>query len=111
MLTKEEMKSWLRTAWTDIKGQSTRNGHPAPFPISLAERLIRLFSFAGDTVLDPFCGTGSTMLAAVAGGRSSIGNEIEPKYVELARRHLHEAISNPSNNVLFTPKLTSRKEK
>ena len=109
MLTKEEMKSWLRTAWTDIKGQSTRDGHPAPFPTSLAERLIRLFSFAGDTVLDPFCGTASTMLAAVAAGRSSIGNEIEPKYLKLATGRLVEVVSDPSNNLLFTPRLTTYK--
>jgi len=105
MLTKEEMKGWLRTAWTDIKGQSTRNGHPAPFPTSLAERLIRLFSFAGDTVLDPFCGTGSTMFGAVATGRSSIGNEIEPKYVKLAAERLREVVADPSNHQLFTPTL------
>ncbi len=49
MLTKEEMKSWLRSAWIDIKGESTRRGHPAPYPQNLAERLIKLFSFAGDT--------------------------------------------------------------
>ncbi len=109
MLTEEEMKSWLRTAWTDIKGQSTRDGHPAPFPTSLAERLIRLFSFAGDTVLDPFCGTASTMLAAVAAGRSSIGNEIEPKYLKLATGRLVEVVSDPSNNLLFTPRLTTYK--
>ena len=69
MLTKDEMKSWLRSAWVDIKGESTRRGHPAPYPQSLAERLIKLFSFAGDTVLDPFVGTGTTNLAAVATGR------------------------------------------
>jgi site-specific DNA-methyltransferase (adenine-specific) len=111
MLTKEEMKSWLRTAWTDIKGQSTRNGHPAPFPTSLAERLIRLFSFAGDTILDPFCGTGSTIFAAVAAGRSSIGNEIEPEYLKLASDRLREVISDPSNNRLFTPELAVHKRK
>jgi DNA modification methylase len=111
MLTKEEMKSWLRTAWTDIKGQSTRKGHPAPFPTSLAERLIRLFSFAGDTVLDPYCGTGSTMFAAVAAGRNSIGNEIEPKYVKLAAERLREVVSDPTNNLLFSPELTIRNRK
>jgi site-specific DNA-methyltransferase (adenine-specific) len=52
----------------DVKGESTRKGHPAPFPVALAERLIRLFSFAGDTVLDPFAGTGTTALAAMACG-------------------------------------------
>ncbi len=53
-------------AWTDIKGESRLRGHPSPFPQALAERLIRLFSFAGDTVLDPFLGTGSTTIAAAA---------------------------------------------
>src|SRR2546426_880936 len=62
MLTREEMQSWLRSSWTDIRGESTRKGHAAPFPQALAERLIKLFSFAGDTVLDPFAGTGTTAL-------------------------------------------------
>ena len=61
MLNKDEMQSWLRSSWSDIRGASLRNGHQqGPFPTSLAERLIKLFSFAGDTVLDPFGGTGST---------------------------------------------------
>jgi site-specific DNA-methyltransferase (adenine-specific) len=105
MLTKKEMQSWLRTSWTDIKGQSTRKGHPAPFPALLAERLIRLFSFAGDTVLDPFCGTGSTSAAAVVTGRNSLGNEIEPTYLKLAKQRLNETISNLSNPVLFTAQM------
>jgi len=88
MLTRVEMKRWLRSFWTDIRGASTRDGHPAPYPVELAERLIRLFSFAGDTVLDPFAGTGSTALAAAAAGRNSISNEIDPKYFETARRRL-----------------------
>jgi site-specific DNA-methyltransferase (adenine-specific) len=85
MLTREEMQTWFRSFWTDIKGASTRNGHPAPYPAELAERLIRMFSFAGDTVLDPFVGTGSTTIAAIRTGRNSIGNEIEPKYLNSAR--------------------------
>jgi modification methylase len=85
MLTKDEMQSWFRSFWSDIKGSSTRNGHPAPYPPALAERLIRMFSFAGDTVLDPFAGTCSTTLAAIASGRSSIANEIEQTYLDAAR--------------------------
>src|SRR5258705_1037511 len=54
MLTKVEMQNWLVTSWSDIRGVSTRDGHPAPYPEQLAERLIRMFSFAGDTILDPF---------------------------------------------------------
>src|SRR5437868_7365219 len=76
MLNKDEMQTWTRSSWVDIKGESTRKGHPAPFPISLAERLIRMFSFAGDTVLDPFSGTGSTAVAALNCGRNSISVEI-----------------------------------
>lgn len=85
MLTKAEMQGWFRSFWDDLKGSSTRGGHPAPFPTELAERLIRMFSFAGDTVLDPFMGQGSTNLAAIAAGRNSIGNELEREYFELAR--------------------------
>jgi site-specific DNA-methyltransferase (adenine-specific) len=88
MLTKEEMQAWWRSIWSDVKGASTRAGHPAPYPAELAERLIRMFSFAGDTVLDPFTGTGSTNLAALAAGRNSIGNEIEGTYLKIASTKL-----------------------
>jgi site-specific DNA-methyltransferase (adenine-specific) len=97
MLTKDEMQSWLRSAWADIKGESTRRGHPAPYPVALAERLIRLFSFAGDTVLDPFLGTGSTSPAALASGRNSIGIEIEPKYLEMALQRTRVAAAQTRN--------------
>ena len=93
MLTKEEMQSWWRSIWMDIRGASTRNGHPAPYPPELAERLIRMFSFAGDVILDPFLGTGSTTVAAVASGRNSIGVEIDPGYVEIARDNILKAIA------------------
>src|ERR1700686_4744973 len=91
MLTREEMKTWQRSIWTDLRGASTREGHPAPYPVELAERLIKLFSFAGDTVLDPFAGTGSTSLAAIMSGRNSIANEIEPAYLEIARQRILKA--------------------
>jgi site-specific DNA-methyltransferase (adenine-specific) len=84
------MQSWFRSFWCDVKGASTRGGHPAPYPTELAERLIRMFSFAGDTVLDPFVGTGSTTIAAIRAGRHSIGNEIEASYLRAARKRIEE---------------------
>ena len=75
--------------WT-LNGASTRE-HPAPFPLALAERLVRMFSFVGDTVLDPFMGSGTTNLAAARLGRNSIGVEIEESYFEQARRRLQTA--------------------
>lgn len=88
MLTKREMQTWFRPFWVDIKGASTRDGHPAPYPVELAERLIRMFSFAGDTIADPFAGTGSTAIAAVQAGRNSLSGEIDPTYVGLARARI-----------------------
>lgn len=74
--------------WT-VRGASTRH-HPAPYPLEIAERLIRMFSFVGDTVLDPFVGTGSTLLAARRWGRHSVGYEIEPEYFEMTAQRLQE---------------------
>jgi site-specific DNA-methyltransferase (adenine-specific) len=100
VLTKREMQQWLKTLWSDIKGESTRNGHPAPYPTELAERLIRLFSFVGDTVLDPFAGTAATSIAAMNAGRNSIANEVEPKYLALAKERMCKAqVERP----LFAP--------
>lgn len=95
MLSKPEMQSWFRSFWDDIRGSSTRAGHPAPYPAELAERLIRMFSFAGDTILDPFMGQGSTNAAAIASGRNSIGNELEPRYFEMAWKRLSNLSSMP----------------
>lgn len=82
-IPKELFHRWFRQIWDDIPGASTRN-HPAPFPLELAERLVRMFSFVGDTVLDPFVGTGTSLIAAARWGRNSIGIEVAPRYVELA---------------------------
>jgi site-specific DNA-methyltransferase (adenine-specific) len=95
MLNREEMQLWQRSVWMDIRGTSTRNGHPAPYPVELAQRLIRMFSFAGDTILDPFAGTGSTAIAALLAGRNSLGAEIEPAYLEYA----YDKLATTSNQV------------
>ena len=83
VISADEHNCWFRQIWSDVRGASTKE-HPAPFPVELAERLIRMFSFVGDTVFDPFTGTASTQVAARQCGRSSIGIEIEPTYHELA---------------------------
>ena len=80
-------KKWFQQIWHDITGESTKN-HPAPFPLPLAMRLVRMFSFVGDTVLDPFMGTATTNLAAAQSGRNSIGFEIDAHYFDLAKESL-----------------------
>ncbi len=82
-------RTWFQQIWT-IGGASTKD-HPAPFPVSIAERLIRMFSFVGDTVIDPFVGTGTTMLAASQAGRDSVGIEIEPSYLKFAEKRLRNS--------------------
>ena len=84
-LSKEEHAKWFRAIWTDLPGASTPD-HPAPFPVELAYRIIRMFSFVGDTVLDPFLGTASTTIAAMRAARNSVGNELDPTYFALAEK-------------------------
>jgi DNA modification methylase len=81
-LTRDEWKSWFSGHW-EVAG-ARKKGHDAPFPEEIPRRLIRMFSFPGDTVLDPFLGTGTTAKAALALGRSALGYEIHGKYLEAA---------------------------
>jgi len=85
-ISKKDFNIWFQQFW-NISGASTRE-HPAPFPVKLACRLVRMFSFVGDTVLDPFLGSGTTMLAAMKCDRNSVGVEIEPKYARKAARRV-----------------------
>lgn len=94
-IDKEDYNKWFRQFWT-ITGASTKN-HPAPYPFELAHRLVRMFSFWGDIVLDPFCGTGTTMIAAMKSNRNSIGIEIDKEYYRMATRNLLN-----ENQSLFT---------
>jgi len=85
-IEKESFDRWFQQIW-NLTGASTKN-HPAPYPLELATRLVRMFSFTGDTVLDPFCGSGTTMVAALRSGRNSIGIEIDPEYCRMAAKYL-----------------------
>ena len=90
VISDENHKQWFQSIWSGVSGASTCN-HPAPYPEQLAERLIRMFSFVGDTVLDPFMGTGTTTASAAKWGRNSIGVEIDPRYFELAEKRIRRA--------------------
>jgi len=83
----EDYFRWFSPVWTDVNGQARRD-HPAPYPVEVPRRLIRMFSFTGDTVVDPFLGTGTTAVAAIETGRNSIGVEVVPRYVELTAERL-----------------------
>ena len=89
----EDHKLWFRQIWTGVTGASTRH-HPAPYPLELADRLVRMFSFVGDTVFDPFLGTGTTAVAAALAGRSSIGIEIDPHYLNGAVARMRQETSS-----------------
>jgi DNA modification methylase len=79
VIPEEKHKIWFQQIWTGVTGASTKN-HPAPYPLELAERLVRMFSFVGDTVLDPFMGTGTTAVASAKWGRNSVGVELDTEY-------------------------------
>ncbi|MFX0055097.1 MAG: DNA-methyltransferase [Promethearchaeota archaeon] len=89
VISHEEFTNWAQNSiWEFQPASAKQEGHPAPFPEELPRRCIRLYSFVGDTVLDPFAGTGTTMAAARKLGRNSIGYEINPDYEPLIRRKL-----------------------
>ena len=90
VIPEDSHREWFQQIWTGLPGALTRN-HPAPYPMELAERLIRMFSFVGDTVLDPFMGTGTTNIAASRWGRNSIGVEVDPHYFQYARKRLEDS--------------------
>ena len=87
-ITPQEFMEWTNGLWTFNGESRKRVGHPAPFPLELPKRCIKLFSYVGDTVLDPFAGSGTTLLAAIMHNRHAIGVEIEPAYCELAKQRI-----------------------
>lgn len=89
-ITQEEFIEWTNGLWTFNGESRKRVGHPAPFPLELPKRCIKLFSYVGDLVLDPFAGSGTTLLAAIMHNRRALGIEIEPAYCELSKQRIHE---------------------
>lgn len=101
VLSAEEHHDWFQQIWTGLPGASTKE-HPAPFPLELAERLIRMFSFVGDVVLDPFMGTATTNIAAASCGRSSIGYEIDEHYFGYAKKRFEQETHSLFNKASLT---------
>lgn len=98
-LTGPEFMAATLSVWEIPPASAKKVGHPAPFPVELAERVIRLFSYTGDVVLDPFVGSGSTCMAALQTGRDWVGYEIEPTYCALAARNLQAVVEGAGSGV------------
>jgi site-specific DNA-methyltransferase (adenine-specific) len=108
----DEYSKLFAPVWTDVTGQ-LRTAHPAPFPVEVPRRLIRMFSFVGDTVVDPFGGTGTTALAAMETGRNSVTVEVDPTYVDLMATRLRSSdvagsltVEVPESSSAVAPPLT-----
>lgn len=104
-ISAENYQNWFQQVWTGVTGASTKD-HPAPYPVELAERLIRMFSFAGDVVLDPFSGSGTNAIAAARTGRNSVGYEISRKYNELALSRFYRE----TGGLFWSPQIIQREE-
>ncbi|MEA3442999.1 MAG: site-specific DNA-methyltransferase [Chloroflexota bacterium] len=93
-ITRKEFMEWTNGVWTIMGESKKRIGHPAPFPVELPRRCIKLFSFVGDTILDPFLGSGSTLLACLQTERKGIGIEIDKKCCKQAGKEVTDAMDN-----------------
>lgn len=93
-ISREEFLEYTKSVWSFPTVSAKKIGHPAPFPEELPRRLMQLYTYAGEVVLDPFMGSGQTALAALAAGRTYVGYEIDATYVELANGRIAEALSN-----------------
>lgn len=92
-ISKKEFIQWTNDLWTFNGESKKRIGHPAPFPLELPYRCIKLFSFVDDIIFDPFAGSGTTLIAAYNTNRFGVGLEIDYKYCQLAKKRIINEIS------------------
>lgn len=97
-ISKEQFMEWTKSIWTMNAESARRIGHPAPFPEELPDRLIQLYSFKGDIILDPFIGSGTTALSAVKANRNYVGYDISEEYIALAQKRIHNYTSQTKLN-------------
>ncbi|MEW5957136.1 MAG: site-specific DNA-methyltransferase [Chloroflexota bacterium] len=87
-ISREQFMEWTKSVWTINPESAKKVGHPAPFPVELPFRLIQLYTFSGDIILDPFMGSGSTAIAALKATRKYVGYDIDPAYLKLAEERI-----------------------
>ncbi|MCX7765754.1 MAG: site-specific DNA-methyltransferase [Candidatus Sumerlaeia bacterium] len=100
-ISRQEFLDFTKSVWTFSAESAKKVGHPAPFPVELPYRLIQLYTFAGEVVLDPFMGSGQTAIAAIKAQRHYVGYEINKEYVKLAERRIREFLINFNTPDLF----------
>lgn len=100
-INRDEFLEFTKSVWTFVAEPASKVGHPAPFPVELPYRLIQLYTFEGDIVLDPFIGSGQTAIAAMRTKRHYVGYEINPQYVKLAERRINSFIGDSNLPSLF----------
>lgn len=111
-ITRDEFLEFTKSVWTFSAEPATKVGHPAPFPVELPYRLIQLYTFKGEVILDPFIGSGQTAIAAIKTGRHYVGYDINEEYVKLAKKRIEEFSKVFESPKLFKPEqqaITSNK--
>ena len=103
-ISKDEFLEFTKSVWTFPVEPAHKVGHPAPFPTELPYRLIQLYTFEGDVILDPFMGSGQTAIAAIKTERHYVGYEINEDYVKLAERRIKDYTVESKSPKLFDPK-------
>lgn len=107
-ISKDEFLEWTKSVWTFPAVSAKSVGHPAPFPVELPYRLIQLYTFEGDTILDPFMGSGQTAIASIKAKRHYIGYDIKKDYIRLANKRIRKYEFDFNSPELFNTKETKK---
>jgi site-specific DNA-methyltransferase (adenine-specific) len=100
-ISRDEFLEWTNGLWTFNGESKKRIGHPAPFPLELPNRAIKLFSYVGDTVLDPFNGSGTTLVSCVQNKRKGVGIDVDAGYCEIAKKRVEQALLEATQLSMF----------
>lgn len=102
-ISRSQFLEWTKSIWTFPAESARKVGHPAPFPVELPYRLMQLYTFEGDFVLDPFMGSGQTAIAAIKSGRHYEGYDTEENYIALAERRIRQFVNQEQEKSLQIP--------